>query len=243
MIVSLTAILFVLSIISGMLGIGVGMASVPFLSLYLPDLVNGVQPLSLLLNGVTASLSCMAFARAGYVDWRKASTLAVIMTLAAPLGSLLARAAPQGIIWTVYLLSVIYVTYSLFRPRSALKSRENFRLVLWMSAPIAVLSSFLGVGAGFLLVPALMVCGFDAKRAAGMSSCAVTPASFAAVLPHAAYVNFDYAMVIPLLIAGALGSFAGGWIASRNVPDRHLRYLFGTVIIATALYRITRDFI
>lgn len=243
MIVSLTAILFVLSIVSGMLGIGVGMASVPFLSLYLPDLVNGVQPLSLLLNGVTALLSCVAFARAGYVNWRKASILAVTMTLAAPLGSLLARAAPQGLIWTAYLLSVIYVTYSLFRPRRTLNVRKNFRLVLCFSPPIAVLSSFLGVGAGFLLVPALMVCGFDVKKAAGMSSFAVTPASFAAVLPHAAQVNLEYAMVIPLLIAGALGSFIGGWIASRNVPDRHLRYLFGTVIVSTALYRVAQDFI
>lgn len=46
--------LFLLSIISGMLGLGVAFAAIPFLGLFLPDLVNQVQPLSLLLNGVTA---------------------------------------------------------------------------------------------------------------------------------------------------------------------------------------------
>lgn len=43
--------LLVLSVLSGMVGLGVAFAAVPFLSLFLPDLVRQVQPLSLLLNG------------------------------------------------------------------------------------------------------------------------------------------------------------------------------------------------
>ncbi len=39
--------LFVLSVISGMLGLGVAFAAVPFLGVFLPDVVHQVQPLSL----------------------------------------------------------------------------------------------------------------------------------------------------------------------------------------------------
>jgi len=46
--------LFFLSIISGMLGIGVAIVAVPVLSIGLSDLVNQVHPPSLILNGVTA---------------------------------------------------------------------------------------------------------------------------------------------------------------------------------------------
>jgi len=46
--------LFFLSIISGMLGIGVAIVAVPVLSLGLSDLVNQVHRPSLILNGVTA---------------------------------------------------------------------------------------------------------------------------------------------------------------------------------------------
>ena len=46
--------ILVLSYLSGMLGLGVAFAAVPFLSFFLSDLVNEVQPLSLLLNGATA---------------------------------------------------------------------------------------------------------------------------------------------------------------------------------------------
>lgn len=55
----LTAGLTVLAVISGMPGPGVAFAAIPFLGLFLPDLVNQVQPLSLLLNGVTALSSAL----------------------------------------------------------------------------------------------------------------------------------------------------------------------------------------
>ena len=65
--------LFLLSIISGMLGLGVAFAAIPFLGLFLPDLVNQVQPLSLLLNGVTALFAVFGFAFATLVATNKAA--------------------------------------------------------------------------------------------------------------------------------------------------------------------------
>ncbi len=62
----MTAGLFGLAFISGMLGLGVAFAAVPFLSFFLPDLVNQVQPLTLLLNGLTALFATFGFARSGY---------------------------------------------------------------------------------------------------------------------------------------------------------------------------------
>lgn len=54
--------LFVLALISGMLGLGVAFAAVPFLGFFFEDLVHQVQPISLLLNGVTAIFAAVAFA-------------------------------------------------------------------------------------------------------------------------------------------------------------------------------------
>ena len=65
--------LFILSVVSGMLGLGVAFSAVPFLGLFLPDLVHQVQPLSLLLNGITALFAVFGFARSGLVDWRRRS--------------------------------------------------------------------------------------------------------------------------------------------------------------------------
>jgi uncharacterized membrane protein YfcA len=94
----------VLSFISGMLGLGVAFAAIPFLGLFMEDLVHQVQPLSLLLNGVTALLSTIGFAKSSLVDWRKAILLAIITTVSAPAGAVLAHYIPQTIIWVIYFL-------------------------------------------------------------------------------------------------------------------------------------------
>ena len=114
MVLVLTGGLFVLALVSGMLGLGVAFAAVPFLSFFLPDLVHQVQPLSLLLNGVTALFSVFGFAQSGLMDWRKAILLAVITTIVAPLGSWLVRFVPQFWVWVVYFLAVAYLAYRLF---------------------------------------------------------------------------------------------------------------------------------
>jgi uncharacterized protein len=231
--------LLVLSIISGMLGLGVAFAAIPFLGLFLPDLVHQVQPLSLLLNGVTALFSVLGFAKSGNIIWKKAFILAAITTVAAPIGSLLAQFISQTSIWFVYFASVIYLAYRLFRPIQEKPSgTENFRLALVLAFPIAVLSGFLGVGPGFLLMPTLMIAGFNAKKAAGINALAVTPPSFSALLPHLATAQFDPFLTTALLVVGAAGSFVGARVTSLYMPSARIKQLFGILIIICTLYKI-----
>ena len=223
-----------------MLGIGVAFAAVPFLSLYMPDLVNQVQPLSLILNGVTAFFSLIGFARAGYVDWKRGGLLAAITTASAPVGSSLARLVTPGELWTAYFIAVAFLCWSLTRPQPQKNKKKNFKLALALAVPISIVSSFIGVGPGFLLVPALMFSGFNARSAAAMNSLAVTPSSFSAAAPHWPHMQFDAALAVPLIVAGAIGSLVGARLATTHVPEDYLRYVLLVVVIAASLYRIAQ---
>ncbi len=246
----ITVGLLVLAIISGMLGLGVAFAAVPFLSLFLPDLVHQVQPLTLLLNGLTALFATLGFARSGYVVWRKAIILAVVTTLAAPVGAYLAQFIDQQYIWYVYLASVIYLAYRLFKPSkgNAGQKREqeqeqekqegNFRLALILAVPISILAGFLGIGPGFLLMPTLILLGFEAKQAAGINAFAVTPPSFSALIPHLSTAVINVPLTITLLVLGGAGAFLGARITSLYVPSQRLRQLFGVLIVVMTLYKI-----
>lgn len=231
--------LFVLSVISGMLGLGVAFAAIPFLGLFLPDLVHQVQPLSLLLNGVTALFSVFGFAKSGNIVWKKAFILAAITTVVAPLGSWLAQFISQTAIWCVYFAAVVYLAYRLFRPiQEKPCCTENFTLVLALAFPISVLSGFLGVGPGFLLMPTLMIAGFNAKKAAGINALAVTPPSFSALIPHIPTARLDPTLTVTLLVVGAIGSFAGARITNLYVPSARIKQIFGILIILVTLYKI-----
>lgn len=239
MLAVVTGGLLVLAILSGMLGLGVAFAAVPFLSLFMDDLVNQVQPLTLLLNGLTALFATFGFARSRFVDWKRASMLAGVTTLSAPFGAWLAHSIPQNLILVVYFAAVSYLAYSLFRPVQARGDRSpNFPLALGLAVPISMLSGLLGVGPGFLLMPTLILVGFEPKQAAGMNAFAVTPPSFSSLIPHLSGAVWDWSLTVPLLVAGAGGSFLGARITSLYVPGPRLKQIFGVVIVLLTLYKL-----
>jgi hypothetical protein len=230
--------LFLLSVISGMLGLGVAFSAVPFLALFLPDLVHQVQPLSLLLNGITALFAVFGFAQSGFVDWKKAITLAIVTTLTAPLGAWLVQHVTQFYVWFAYLLAVIYIAYRLFRPVKERPGNENFKLALILAVPISVLSGFLGIGPGFLLMPTLILVGFEAKKAAGINAFAVCPPSFSSLIPHIGTAQWDLTLTVTLLVVGAVGSFAGARLTSLYLPSGRIKQLFGILIVIMTAYKI-----
>ncbi|MHB1873164.1 MAG: sulfite exporter TauE/SafE family protein [Steroidobacteraceae bacterium] len=242
--------LAVLSLASGMLGLGVAFAAVPFLGLFLHDLVHEVQPLSLLLNGITALFALFGFAESGLVMWRPAIVLAIVTTIAAPLGGYLAQIVSSTWLWMVYFVAVAYLAYRMFlpdkpAPRSAGAAAApepgvdaNLRLALLLAVPISVVAGMLGVGPGFLLLPALILVGYESKHAAAMNALAVTPPSFSALLPHLATARMDWRLTVVLLAIGAIGSFLGARITSLYVPGRRLKQLFGLLIVIMTAYKL-----
>ncbi|MCX7981889.1 MAG: sulfite exporter TauE/SafE family protein [Syntrophales bacterium] len=228
----------ILSVISGMLGLGVAFSAVPFLSLFLPDLVHQVQPLSLVLNGITALFAVFGFAQSGLIDWKKALTLAAITTVSAPIGSWIVHYIPVMMVWIIYLVSVFYLSFRLFKPIQERPGKENFNLALILAVPISILSGLLGIGPGFLLMPTLILVGFPAKKAAGINAFAVVPPSFSALLPHVGRAVWDISLTTVLLLAGAAGSYLGARLSSLFLPNQRLKQGFGALIVAMTVYKI-----
>lgn len=241
MLIAFSVAILALSVISGMLGIGVAIVAVPVLSLGLSDLVNQVHPLSLILNGVTALLSAVAFARGRLIDWPKAGLLAVIATLGAPLGSSLARSTPEWVIWATYFVSVTFLCYRMLRTSNAREGTAvQLQAILIIAFPASVISGFVGVGPGFLLVPLMVHFGIDIRKAAAINAVAVTPSSFAAAAPHVAHMTLEPGFVLVLCAAGAVGSYIGGHLASKWVSPIMLRRLFLCTIIGTTGFKAIR---
>lgn len=233
--------LAVLSIASGMLGLGVAFAAVPFLGFFLHDLVHEVQPLSLFLNGITALFSLIGFARSGLVAWRPAILLAIVTTVTAPLGSWLALHVDARFLWAFYFAAVAFLAWRMFLPEKpgiTYTAEPNFKLALLLAVPISVAAGMLGVGPGFLLLPTLILLGYEPKHAAAINALAVTPPSFSALIPHIATARVDPMLAAVLIVVGAAGSFFGARITSLYVPGKRLKQGFGVLIVVMTAYRL-----
>ena len=236
-------VLFALSFLSGMMGLGVAFIATPVLGLFGLELKHEIMPLSLWLNGLTAISSAVAFSRAGMVDWRTAVPLLLVTTALAPLGVRLLRFVPTDGVWWIYVVVLVFLAIRMACPPRQDDSRvpqvsDGTRIKGGLlSAGIAVFAGFLGVGPGFLLMPSLVLLGYTARLAAATNSVIVTLPSFSAFLSHLADARFDWMMLIPASLSAVAGAQLGARFMSRRVKSKTLTRVFALVLVLLALQR------
>ena len=142
----------------------------------------------------------------------------------------------------VYFVAVLYLAYRLFKPVQSSSPREpSLTLAALLAIPISILAGFLGVGPGFLLMPALILLRYEPKLAAGIN--AVCPPSFSAFIPHISTMKISLGFVAILVVTGSIASYLGARLTAKKVPSIALKKIFGIVIVVMTLYRLLSFFI
>jgi hypothetical protein len=232
--------MFILSFVSGMLGLGVAFISTPVLGVFGFDLKRVIMPWSLLLNGLTAISSAIAFTRLKMVDWRTAIPLLAITTL----GVWLLHFVPTNTVWWIYVAVLCFLAYRMaFAPKrddtraAAISDRTRVKGGL-LSATIGIFAGFLGVGPGFLLMPTLVMLGYAARIAAATNSVIVTLPSFSAFIAHLGEAQFDWVLVGMTSVTAMIGAYYGSMLTAKRVKSRTLSLIFAAALVLLAVQRI-----
>lgn len=243
MLLVLTPLLFGLSFLSGMLGLGVAFIAIPALGLFGFDLKDVIQPWALLLNGLTAISGAIAFWRASMVDKRGALILVTITTIGAPLGVWLLQFASTDLVWWLYVGVLVFLAVRMAMPRGASTevvaeiTDDSRAKAAGAAVPISVFAGFLGVGPGFLLMPTLTLVGYSARLAAATNSVAVTLPSFSAFVSHLPTATFDWPIVIVTSVASVIGAWLGARFTAGKVKSVTLSRIFAVALVALAAQR------
>ncbi len=109
--------------------------------------------------------------------------------------------------------------------------------VLATATGVGLLTGFLGVGGGFLVVPALVLAlGLPLEYAAGTSLVVIALTSGTALAVRAGSgVQPDWGVVLVLTLASALGGYAGVRLAVRTDTQR-LSLAFTALVLGVAVY-------
>jgi uncharacterized protein len=239
-----TVLLFALSFLAGMMGLGVAFIATPVLGMFGFELKHEIMRLSLWLNGLTAIAGAMAFAPKGMVDWRTAIPLLIITTLVAPIGVWLLQFVSTTALWWLYVAVLVFLAYRMaFPPQQddsiAPQISDGTRTQAGAaSAGIGVFAGLLGVGPGFLLMPALVLFGYTARLAAATNSAIVTLPSFSAFATHLPDARFDWTLLILTSIAAVIGAQAGATFMAKRVKSLTLSRVFATALGLLPVQRI-----
>jgi len=236
-------LLFGLSFLAGMMGLGVAFIATPILGLFGFDLKHVIMPWSLWLNGLTAIAGAITFARAKMVDWRTAIPLLIITTIVAPVGVWLLNFASTTVVWWVYVLVLFFLAYRMaFPPKQddnkALEITDRTRVKAgFFSAAIGIFAGFLGVGPGFLMMPTLVMLGYTARLAAATNSVIVTLPSFSAFITHLPSAQFDWLMLMLTSITAVTGAWLGARFMAKRVKSLTLSRIFALALVLLAIQR------
>jgi len=104
-----------------------------------------------------------------------------------------------------------------------------------IGAAIGILTGFLGIGGGFLIVPSLvMFAGLSVRKAIGTSLAIIALNSLAGLGGQARYVHFDWGVTLAFVGAASVGMLVGVGLGGR-LTERALRRSLACFLVLVAL--------
>jgi uncharacterized membrane protein YfcA len=249
----------------GALGGGGSILTVPALVYALGESAHQATTSSLVIVGVTAAAAALGHARAGRVRWKAGAAFGGFGIAASLLGSYLNRLLePNALLVAFAALMLIAAAAMLRQLRAASPSRTPVLVAVGGAAPepvpartsvgrpttrahtiakmvtaglaVGFLTGFLGVGGGFVIVPALTVAlRYKMPIAVGTSLLVIAINSATALLARVGHETFHWAVIVPFAAAAVVASLAGKQVADRAAPD-NLTRAFAAFMVLVAIY-------
>ncbi|MDP3852041.1 MAG: sulfite exporter TauE/SafE family protein [Luteolibacter sp.] len=228
------------------IGLSLGLTGAGGSILTLPVLVYlaGIPPreavgLSLLIVGTAACIGAWQRARAGEVHFRAAGMFVLAGTLGAVLGSKLTPLLSPTALMITFACLMVVVGLRMLLPRRSLPqpAAECLPLhCLLAGGAVGVLTGFLGVGGGFLLMPALAkFARLPLRVATGTSLAVIACNSAAGFAGHLGNAPTPWLLALVFSGIAAAGVLIGGTVASR-LPEKAQRRTFAALVLLTAAF-------
>lgn len=253
----------------GALGAGGSILAVPALVYLLGEPARVATSASLVIVGVTALTAAVVHARAGRVRWAAGLMFGAVGVVASYAGAAANRAADPDVLLLAFAGLMVAAAVSMLTVRrrpagttssgpmlvvaplsgggpacgapTVVRAAPRARVARLAAAGLVVgfLTGFLGVGGGFVIVPALiMILGYEMPVAVGTSLLVIALNSAVATAARVGGATFHWSVIIPFALAAAGSSVAGKHLADRIRPVRLTR-AFAVLLLAVAAYTAT----
>ena len=239
----------------GVFGSGGSIVTTPAL-LYL----LGVEPksaiaMSLGIVAIAATITALQHWRRGYVNLKITAVFGVFGVFGTYAGALLGVVTPIVIQLAAFALVMYAAAWKMLRPGKQNSTecdeadedcieancKGNYSHVALHGIGVGVLTGVVGVGGGFLIVPALVLLSrLPMKHAVGTSLSIVALKSFAGFAGYAGAVAIDYGLMASFTAIAIVGSVIGSHLGQR-LPAALLKKGFGGFLLLIASYILLKS--
>ena len=225
----------VVGVVLGMLGGGGSILTVPIFVYVLGFATKPAIAMSLPVIGLTSLVGVIGHWRAGRVNVRVALIFGVVAMLGSVVGTRVATLVSGSVQMAIFGTVMIAAAAFMFRSAPPEAKSDEPGLGLLGLAPIGfvvgTLTGLVGVGGGFLIVPALVLLGrLPMKHAVGTSLLVIAMNAFAAFAGYLGRVPLDWSAMILFAALAIVGILLGSWLV-RFVPQQTLKRAFAVLLI------------
>jgi uncharacterized protein len=230
---------FGIGISLGLLGGGGSILTVPALVYIIGQTPQAAVTTSLAIVGANSMLGAYFHNTQGSLNWKVAIMFGgagmSVAYLAAGLSGLFTPAALL-ILFAVLMIAISAVMLLQRNGVEQNKVQASWLVVIAAGAGVGLLTGILGVGGGFLIVPALvMLVGLPMYQAVGTSLVIIAANSIAGLLGHLGTSLFDLSLTLVFVVTGLAGTFIGSRLAKR-MPAQLLKHIFAIFVLMLAIY-------
>ena len=233
----------------GLLGSGGSILTVPVLVYLVGQDEKVAIAGSLFIVGTIALAGGMQFLRAGFIQWRSVLMFGVPGMAGTYLGAVLAAYVSGVMQLALFALVMLLASWLMLRPLD-LEHAERRERAPWKIAGdgllVGVVTGLVGVGGGFLIVPALVLLGgLSMHQAVATSLIIIALKSFSGFWKYLDVLDqqsleLDWQTLMIVTALGVGGSIVGSKLA-RRLPQDKLKRWFGYFLIGMGIYILARS--
>jgi len=216
-------------------GVGSAVALVPILH-FLGIEFNFAKAIGLFVNTSTTITATIMNIKRKVLDLKFAFPLAISLAFTAPIGAYLSKFIPESIVKVLFTLFLFFAgSMILFGKKEKKFSFTKPFIMVILGSIVGVISGLLGVGGGSLLMPILIMLGFDAKKTAVAMSFVIPFSTFSAFLTYMNFVKIDWILLSIATIAAILGGYIGNYIMHFHLNQKQIKKIIGVLLYLIAV--------
>ncbi|MCK6579585.1 MAG: sulfite exporter TauE/SafE family protein [Anaerolineae bacterium] len=234
-----TALGFGIGLSLGLLGGGGSILTVPALVYLLGQTPQTAVTTSLAIVGANSALGAFFHRAQGTLNAPVALLFGGSGMIVSYGAANLSKRLPPSLLMVAFAGLMLLIGALLIVQKTPNRADEGATPQVWKSlaggAVVGLVTGILGVGGGFLIVPALvMLVGLPFHSAVGTSLMIIAMNSLAGFAGHLTGVVIDPALILVVVVAGIAGTRAGSRLARRLQPAM-LRRSFALFVVALAI--------
>jgi hypothetical protein len=227
----------------GLLGSGGSIVTLPVLVYVAGIPTHQAVGMSLVIVGSTSAVGSLLHVRRGSFSLKAGAFFAASGMVGAFVGAKFTHLVSAPVLLLLFGALMLVVGIRMLRSGESTAQSQQCRPLRCLATGVAVgvLTGFLGVGGGFLILPALVLfAGLEMKTAIGTSLAVIAVNCLGGFIGQLRYVDFDWRLTLGFLAAAVAGMFAGTALAGR-LPSSALRRGFAWCVALLGAALIARN--